>query len=293
MLRTPLAGLFGLLAVVLLPLAVVAVWWHTVVSDTDAYLQRVGPLAADPAVRSAVEEAVTRTLLDQPELDALVSQLGSLAGEEVAAGLVRGAVHEVVAGSAFPSVWSEAHRSGHRQVMAILQGRVEPDTAGGQVVIDLDEVIDPVLESLATRGLPTGLQLPPVDVPVPLLPAADLQLVRTAHQLLESARVWAPVVTGAVGLLALLAARRRARALAWLAGGAAVALLLTAAGVGLARSGVVSAAGSRAHEVIAGAITEALTADLWRGALVGAGLCVLVAVLAAVGAVAAGARLRR
>lgn len=73
--RSALSGLCGLLAGLLLPLALVSVWLHTVVADTGEYLARVDPLAAEPEVREAVEEVLVDGMLQRVDLAALGDRL--------------------------------------------------------------------------------------------------------------------------------------------------------------------------------------------------------------------------
>ncbi len=73
--RSALSGLSGLLAALLLPLALVSVWLHTVVADTGEYLARVDPLAAEQRVREAVEDVLVEGLLQRVDLTALGERL--------------------------------------------------------------------------------------------------------------------------------------------------------------------------------------------------------------------------
>lgn len=279
MLRAPLAGLSGLFAVALLPVALVAVWLHTVVADTERYVESVRPLAAERPVRAAVEDVVTTALREQlrgVDLDLL----GVPVSEDQVDAVVREAVRAVVAGDLFPRIWVSAQRSGHHEALRLLESRRDPETAGGRVVLPLDPVVQAVLQRLSGRGVPLPAELPRIDVAVPLVAAEELSAARAAYRLLDTARLWLPVAVAGAALLSLLAARRRARALAILALLAAGALLATVVVMGLGRSLLVATTRTEAEEVIAGRMAEALTADLFSAALVGAGLCGVLGVVA-------------
>ena len=73
--RSFLSGLSGLLAALLLPLALVSVWLHTVVADTGAYLARVDPLAAEARVRDAVEDVLVEGIRQRVDLAAVGERL--------------------------------------------------------------------------------------------------------------------------------------------------------------------------------------------------------------------------
>ena len=56
---------------ILAPLAVVAQWAHTAVSDTDRYVEMVTPLAPDPAVQTAVIDRITDEITTRLQLEAV------------------------------------------------------------------------------------------------------------------------------------------------------------------------------------------------------------------------------
>lgn len=60
--RTNWRGVVGTLlvvfAVVLAPLAVTGIWVQRTITDTDRWVETLGPLAADPAIQAAVSDFV-------------------------------------------------------------------------------------------------------------------------------------------------------------------------------------------------------------------------------------------
>jgi type VI protein secretion system component VasK len=57
--RTIVAALLLVLACVLAPLGVVAVWARNQVTNTDRYVATVAPLASDPAIQQAITDRIT------------------------------------------------------------------------------------------------------------------------------------------------------------------------------------------------------------------------------------------
>lgn len=70
------------LSAVLSLLAVVAVWAHDQVSDTNRFVATMAPLASDPQVQDAVTTRVTNVVVQQIDVPALVSQLSSAASQK-------------------------------------------------------------------------------------------------------------------------------------------------------------------------------------------------------------------
>ncbi|HET9421823.1 MAG TPA: hypothetical protein VFO49_11845, partial [Nocardioides sp.] len=60
-LRGLLWRLFAVLASLVLPVALASAWLSTVVSDSDTYVDTVGPLAADPTVQRVVADSLEST----------------------------------------------------------------------------------------------------------------------------------------------------------------------------------------------------------------------------------------
>ena len=97
----------ALLACLALPLAIVSTWTANVVTDSDGYVEAVGPLADDSTVQEAVEERLEAEVLAR--LPRLPPQT------------VRRAVVRVVEGPEFRPAWEDANRSAHEQLVTALE----------------------------------------------------------------------------------------------------------------------------------------------------------------------------
>lgn len=184
--RSASSGVCGVLAALLLPLALVSVWLHTVVADTGEYLARVDPLAAEARVRDAVQELLVEEVLhrvdltglgeslraasDAGELDLrftvpdlpgdlderlqqLYGELEPLAEEArsdpagAAAELVRRMAAAVVGSDAFAALWRVAQKAGHTEVVSVLSSP-DPVRGGTQVVVPLRAFVTVVRDQL-------------------------------------------------------------------------------------------------------------------------------------------------
>jgi hypothetical protein len=314
--RGAAAGLCGLVAALLLPLALVSVWLHTVVADTEDYLARVDPLAAEERVRAAVEDVLVQELLQRVDVTALGDRLeaavdapdlglpfdvpdlpGDLddrladlrdevgplleraGGDATAAAedLVRRVVTAVVGSDAFADLWRAAQQAGHSEVVSVLSSP-DPLRAGEQVVVPLDVFVDAVRDQLAGLGLQLEAALDGLSVGLPLASADDLEGARVAYRVLERLWLVLPVAAIALGLLALALARRRLRVLGIL--GALAALLCAAllVVVGVARRLLLDASPSDPARVITARMVDAVSGDLRDAAVTGvlAGAAVVV-----------------
>jgi len=267
------ASLTGLLAAVLLPLSVLSVWTHEVVSDTDRYVETVTPLADDDEVRAAAVKELEREAL----------QLAATSGATLPPGtdaLVHLVVQRVVAGPTFRKAWVEANRAAHEQLVAVLEDRTSARLdSEGRVSIDLDAVFGTVAQDLAAQGLVDADAASKVDASFAVMDADQLAKARRAYDALDTLGFWLPLVWAALVLLTLLLARRRLAATARLAVASLVTLGLLALVLLFAREVLT---GDLPQRDVAMAVWNVVVASLWRAIEVGAAVLAVAAVAAAV-----------
>lgn len=275
-LRGLLWRLFALLAALLLPIALTSAWLATVVTDNDAYVDAVGPLASDEAVQKAAVDALEGAAVSSVE-DATGTTLDVGAREQVGA-----AVGTAVESSEFETVWRAANRTAHRQVMRIL---AEDDdrqvTQDGRVVVELGPIYDSIIGSVSQRGLVDAGGVPPVQASVPLIRASDLDRAQAAYGLLDAAGFVAPAVWVALVVLTMLLAPGRRRAAVWLAATSVGGLLTLVVGLLVARGVLIEELGSNTDYEVMGAIWDVLVARLYWAIGIGLVVCVAVLVLVA------------
>jgi hypothetical protein len=268
--RGIVSGLAGLLAALLLPVAITAVWTAERVTDTDGYVGAVGPLVDDEDVQEALVDR-----LEEYAAEAVgVSALGE-AQQQQARPVIRGALMTAVTSSTFRAVWEEANRAGHDQLVTTLAA----DRIGEVVPLRLDVMVDAVVEALRREGLAVR------DVPPPnLVYTPDEQQLRAAqegYQALDAARIWLPLAWVVLVVVTLAVARRRLRALAVLASASLVSVALMWPALAGARSMAVDAAPEADRELVE-AVWNGVTGSLERGVLIAVIVAAIALVVAAV-----------
>ena len=273
MLRSPAAALTGLLAAVLLPVSLLSVWVHGVVSDTDKYVETVTPLADDDTVQAAVVKELEREAL----------QLAATSGGPLPLGteeLVHVVVERVVDGPAFRTAWERANRSAHEQLVAVLEdrsgGRLDDDA---RVSIQLATVFGAIAQDLAAQGLVDADRAADIDASFAVMDADQLAKARRAYDALDTLGFWLPLAWAALVLLTLLLARRRLATTAKLAAGSLLTLGLLALVLLFARDALTEDLPQRD---VALAVWDVVVASLWRTIEVCAAVLLVVALVAAV-----------
>ena len=289
--RSALAALLVVLGGLLVAAAVPAAWAHSMITDTNRFVDATRSLADDPGVQDAVAGVVAPAVSEQLRQSGLVAsslppalrRLGPSVEQAVQV-LVRRTVEGYVRGPGFRDLWPTMVRTGHESLVATL-------TVGSArtVTVDATPVVAQVQSQLAAAGLPLrGGAAPSPSVRLEVSPGGTLASLREPVGLLDPASVLLPVGGGLVLLLGLAVARRRLPALAGAAVAVAAGLGLVFLAVRLARPrAVASFAPDVLPESSRRAVYDAVTADLslWLVyALVGCGVVVaLVVVLLAVG----------
>jgi hypothetical protein len=244
------------LACILVPVSVLTVWVHDIVLDTDRYVATVKPLASDPAIEDAARKRIVQAVdvrVDGKQVTADVAAwLQSQGLPPRAAQAVRdlgpqlnAAVNSVadkvatrfVTSDRFEKVWTAANRTAHTAVVHALtgKGRGAIGVEEGTVTLDVGTAVDRVKQELVDAGLNPAEHIPDVDKQMVLFKSDQLGRVQDAAHALDLAGTWLPVLTVVLAAAGVLLAHRRRRALLKTALGAALAALVIAIGLVVAR----------------------------------------------------------
>ncbi|MFE1546930.1 hypothetical protein [Streptomyces sp. NPDC058718] len=295
-LRSFCAALLIVIGCVLTPLGIVASWTSDIVGDTDRYVQTVTPLASDPDVQAAVANRVTTAVMEHIDLNSLLEgvapdqrpllekALGKLGDslESAVGSFVHDRAQDVVASSAFETIWTDANRAIHTSLDRALTGsddgavKIETD----KVTIDLAPVIDRVKERLVDSGLTVAGKIPEVHTDFTVVQADDIGKVKTGFSLLQLMGVWLPVISVLLVAGGILLAARRRRALVAGALGVAVAAVVLGVALTVFRTVYLNALPSGTSPAAAGAVYDTLVRYLRTSVRVYATLGVLLAIAA-------------
>jgi hypothetical protein len=255
--RTIVAALLIVVACVLAPLSVVAIWTRNQVTNTDRYVATVTPLASDPAIQNAIADQITAQVFTYIDIKGLTTQaVDALAGRglspEVASQLrgfavpiangvqsfTRSQVGKVVASDAFADAWVQANRVAHEQLVAALTGEgggavtVEGDT----VSLNLSAFIQTVKQRLVESGFALAARIPEVQASFVLFQSADITRARRAFDLLNTLGIWLPIITLVLLVIGVYVAKDHRRALVGAALGVAVGMVVLALGLTVFRA---------------------------------------------------------
>jgi hypothetical protein len=218
--RATVAVLLIVAGCVLAPAAMVGAWARTQVTDVDRYVETVTPLAADAEVQNAVADRLTEVIVG-----ALPDRLA-----DGARGVVRDTLGTFVRSDLFETLWRDANRVAHEQLVAALNGSAV--ITGDMVSIDLGPFVAAARESLVSSGFTAARRIPDVHRNFELFSAQDLERAQSGYRLLNRSGLILPILTGALLALGVSLAADRTRAL--VGAGLGIALSMAALAVTIA-----------------------------------------------------------
>ena len=178
---------------------------------------------------------------------------------------VREKVGEVVASPRFAAAWDQAVRVAHQQAVTVLSGDSRAIAVQGDTVyLDLAPFIDAAKQRLSAEGLTVVDMVPEVHPTIALAPADQLVRAQTAYSTLGSLASVLPWITLLLLAVGVYLARVRMRAVVAAGLGVALALVVLAAGLLVARGLLVGAvppagapAAASAFDIIVGSLRTA------------------------------------
>ncbi len=234
--RAWLSGILIILAIVTTPTAIVANWAKEQVTNTELFVDTLGPLASDPTIQAAITDQVTQSIDDTLKIedtttsiiDGFADALGLPSGVKDALGMVsqpiasgvKAMVHQVVAdfvkSPAFQEAWTRVLKISQEQVVALLAN--DPNSMfklanDGTLTMPLKPLIIEIKSSLVAQGIQVASMIPEVDTSIELGKVPELAAARVVYQVGTGLGTWLPWAVIAMFVAGLLIANRRPRAL--------------------------------------------------------------------------------
>ncbi|HWC38656.1 MAG TPA: hypothetical protein VG476_09020, partial [Acidimicrobiales bacterium] len=229
--RWTLLVLAGILAI----LSVLMIWVRDTLLDTDTWVNTMAPIAASPAVQSAIANDVTTQIFERADVqtrvqDALPPNAAFLAAPltNQLRSFTTTAAKSFVASDRFQSLWNDLNRRAHNAVVAVLTGeqRGRVSVSGGKVTLDLSSVTSDVQNRLQSSGISALQNVNLGSGQVTLVSSPNLVKVQKATRVMKGIAFVFPVL--ALGCLAgaTFLSRDRRRGLLTAALGLSVSMLV-------------------------------------------------------------------
>jgi hypothetical protein len=273
--RRVVVALLLVVATVLAPLALIALWTRSQVVNTDRFVAQVGPLTQNPAVAGLVADRLSQALATRVDLqaeirDALPDRAKALAAP-IAQGVIsytRDAAYKVVTSDQFHNLWVAMNRTAHSQVRTLLEGGKGPLQAkNGKVVLDLHDLAVAVVARVKAAGVDAFDKIP-VDKlggTIEIIDSDGLAKAQRATRLVDRGAMALAVLVLVLYAGAVAVSRTRRRTLLKAGFALAMSMALLAALLALGRSVYLDTASAHLPEDAAAALFDAVAQFLRQG----------------------------
>jgi hypothetical protein len=233
--RTIATVLAGAVAAIAAPVATVFVWFRWQLLDGERAVKLLAPVGREESVRTDIVAVAANQLTARAEryeqlpqaagIRPLIDQLGGVAA---AIGLIRDEVQQFVLSERFTAIWDQIVASQYTRLIEFVKGRDQTvlQLSNGDVSLDLAALatgIDQLTDG-PTGDLIGSLGSEPISIQLFHLRSLDW-LEWAARNATIGALLFSALAVGGFALVALLASNR-AKAIAWTAAGALLAVIV-------------------------------------------------------------------
>ena len=245
MARRIIAALLIVLASVLAPFAVGALWAERTITETDIFVETLAPLVDDPAVQQTVATEVSTAIIDGIDAETRVTQalsqlngpLAEVRPDSAIAQAIASGINGAIETGVTNYTQSDRFGDGWMAISTLLQEQfvkvINRDTTNaavtlqeGQIILDTKVAVEKVTAELSARGVPfvDSLEVPGREVV--LADAPNLQTAASALRIFLPVANWLWAVVLIMFVVGIMLWRPRARGVLW-------------TGIGLATGGAV------------------------------------------------------
>jgi hypothetical protein len=271
--RSILSGLCGLLAIVLLPVSLVAFWASVMLTRTDVFVDELRPVVSKPLVQEALTDGIVDGILGAVTLRPAI--------EKALEAPIRAEAEALVASPGVKDAWTEGIRAVHTQLIGVMEGRADTTLdAQGRVSVRLKIPVPALTSRLEQAGVRDAASIAPV-VTIPLAKASDLQKAQQVYRVADAWGSWAPVLVAVLALLAIVLARRWRAATTLVAVGWIVLSLALALVIMISREPLLRPVGSDVARTIADAAYGIAARNLYYEIAIAVGVAVVMLLVSA------------
>ncbi len=226
--RRTVSSLCIILSVIIAPISIAGLWASNHITNTDGFVETLGPLANNQGLQDLVAEQVTTSISGKLQIednimavtgDGLLSQL--LPADELANKadeVIQSSTLRIVQSESFAATWQSTLRTSHQTTDRIFneQGTADLDQAG-KLSFRFDDVFAGVTKSLGALGIAGLPAIGNFSWSLDLVQEDALPTIQKVYLLIQSVGPWAIYINGALLLAGVtLAPRYLSKACLWL-----------------------------------------------------------------------------
>ncbi len=267
--RTIAVALLLVVACVLAPLSVLAVWTKNTLLDQDQYVSTVAPLAKNQEIITAAATQLTASIVNEKSVaakvrDALPPRADFIAPAVATAveTLVNRVTLRILSSERFQTVWERANARAHTQVVNVLTGKGSRTvtTNNGEVAVNLGPVVERVQKRLSALGVNvlSAADAKRISPRFVLVQSDELKSAQTATDLLQKGAIVLPIVTLLLFAAAIAISRHRRKTVLHAGLGLAVGMFVILIAFNVGRAFYLDAVKAANHDAAAAVYDQVL-----------------------------------
>jgi hypothetical protein len=251
--RAVISWILIVLASLLIPISVISAWAIRTVTNTDQYVATMSPLARDPVIVDHLADRATDALFSTGVVQNKVTDVLGPKAKPIITPIVsevktyvHGLALKVFESPKFGQLWDALNRHTHEALVSVLEGKhnalLQKIEKNGKIVLNVSPTLQTIIDKANARGITLFNPLKAVlskgdnGLSVTIVSTEQVSKYSGYFNLLVKLGWWVPVIAVVLGILAIVVAVERRRALLRVAVGVALFTLVILALLAVGRN---------------------------------------------------------
>jgi hypothetical protein len=278
--RSVISWILIVLASLLIPIAVMSAWAIRTVTNTDQYVETMAPLARNPVIVDHLANRATDALFSSHVVENKIKEALPKKAAPILVPIrteVKNYVHslalKVFESPKFGQLWDRLNRRTHEALVAVLEGKhnelISTIEKNGEIVLNVSPKLQEIIDKANARGItifnPVKAAIGKTDqgVSITIVSTQQVSKYSGAFNLLVKLGWWVPIIALVLGILSIVVAVRRRRALLRASIGVALVTLVLLGALAFGRNIFLQKVEQDAyHKDVAAAVWDTLIRNL-------------------------------
>ena len=241
------------LASLLIPISVMSVWAIRTVTNTDQYVATMAPLARNQVIVNDLADRATNALFSTKIVQNKVEEVLPKKAKPIVTPIVaevktyvHGLALKIFESPKFGQLWDALNRHTHEAVISVLEGKhnatLQKIQQNGQIVLNVSPTLQELIDKANAKGITIFNPLKAVishgdnGMSVAIVSTQQVSKYSALFNLLVQLKWWVPIAALVLGILSIVVAVNRRRALLRVTVGVALFTLVLLAVFALGRN---------------------------------------------------------
>lgn len=159
--KDTLAWVLLIIGLLILPFAVIVLWFRFTLLDTSQFVKTLSPLSSDPVIVASVSKNIAQNFFQNIDVEGKIREAlpenSKFLAPSLAVGIesfVQNKGQNLITSKQFNRAWEEIIRALHPQIMNLLEGKKSLiEAQNGVISLDFKDIIFPLRRELDVKGI--------------------------------------------------------------------------------------------------------------------------------------------